>query len=266
MGLANDYETAAGEEGSDDEGISDEQYRWLQEQLAHIGQLRIEDDEEEKEWVDPSGGLLVNIYAACEEGDTEKLAINLADLQQTEHSIDTPGPDGDAALHLACLYGNKPCVEALIAAGCKLDPINREDGTSPLHDAAAGGYLGIAQLLLDKAGPAMVTQQDADGDTPLHNAARGGHLRFVQYLLELGADPSAVNGDGKTPAAESEEADVVAALVAAAATKQRQPQQPAAAKDAAAAATADTAAPAEAETKAAESAQDKEKPKGAADE
>jgi hypothetical protein len=60
-------------------------------QLAHIGQLRIEDDEEEEEWVDPSGGLLVNIYAACEEGDTEKLAINLADLQQTEHSIDTPG-------------------------------------------------------------------------------------------------------------------------------------------------------------------------------
>lgn len=60
-------------------------------QLAHIGQLRIEDEGEEEEWVDPSGGLLVNIYAACEDGDTEKLAINLADLQQTEHSIDTPG-------------------------------------------------------------------------------------------------------------------------------------------------------------------------------
>lgn len=62
-------------------------------QLAHIGQLRIEDDEEEEEWVDPSGGLLVNIYAACEEGDTEKLATNLADLQQTEHSINIPGMD-----------------------------------------------------------------------------------------------------------------------------------------------------------------------------
>jgi hypothetical protein len=60
-------------------------------QLAHIGQLRIEDEEEEEEWVDPSGGLLVNIFAACEEGDTEKLAVNLADLQQTEYSIDTPG-------------------------------------------------------------------------------------------------------------------------------------------------------------------------------
>lgn len=41
--------------------------------------------------MDPSGGLLVNIFAACEEGDTDKLAINLADLQQTQHSIDTPG-------------------------------------------------------------------------------------------------------------------------------------------------------------------------------
>jgi hypothetical protein len=60
-------------------------------QLAHIGQLRIEDEEEEVEWVDPSGGLLVNIFAACEVGDTEKLAVNVSDLQQTEHSIDTPG-------------------------------------------------------------------------------------------------------------------------------------------------------------------------------
>jgi hypothetical protein len=60
-------------------------------QLSHIGQLRIEDEEEEVEWVDPSGGLLVNIFAACEVGDMEKLAVNVSDLQQTEHSIDTPG-------------------------------------------------------------------------------------------------------------------------------------------------------------------------------
>ena len=68
----------------------------------------------------------------------------------------TAGPDGDTAIHLACLYGQKGCVEALIAAGCKLDPINSEDGTTPLHDAAAGGYAGIAQLLFDKAGLGMV--------------------------------------------------------------------------------------------------------------
>jgi len=50
-------------------------------------------------------------------------------------------------------------VEALIAAGCKLDPVNSDDSTSPLHDAAAGGYLSIVQLLLDKAGPGMVSLQ-----------------------------------------------------------------------------------------------------------
>lgn len=69
------------------------------------------------------------------------------------------GPDGDTALHLACLYGHKACVDALVAAGCKLDPVNSEDGTSPLHDAAAGGYLDIVTLLLDKAGAGMVPLQ-----------------------------------------------------------------------------------------------------------
>lgn len=38
--------------------------------------------------------MLVNIYAACEEGDTEKLAVNLAELQQTEYSIDSAGTAG----------------------------------------------------------------------------------------------------------------------------------------------------------------------------
>lgn len=75
------------------------------------------------------------------------------------HTLMLTGPDGDTALHLACLYGHQACVEALIAAGCKLDPVNSDDNTSPLHDAAAGGYLGIVQLLLDKAGPGMISLQ-----------------------------------------------------------------------------------------------------------
>lgn len=50
-------------------------------------------------------------------------------------------------------------MDALVAAGCKLDPVNSEDGTSPLHDAAAGGYLDIVTLLLDKAGAGMVPLQ-----------------------------------------------------------------------------------------------------------
>jgi ankyrin repeat protein len=191
--------------------------QWLQEQLAHIGNLRIEADEEEDEWVDPSGGVLVNIFAACEEGSMQQLTTNIQELKDTQYTVDTPGPDGDTALHLACLYGHQQCVELLLQEGAKADPVNPEDGTTPLHDAAAGGYAGIVQLLLEKAGPGSISSQDSDGDTPLHNAARGGHLAVVQQLLSAGAVPSVVNSSGRTPAGESDDAEVVRALVGAAA-------------------------------------------------
>lgn len=196
--------------------------QWLQEQLAHIGNLHISGaDEEEDEWVDPSGGLLVNIFAACEEGSLEQLATNIQDLKETAYNLDTPGPDGDTALHLACLYGRRDCAELLLQEGCKADPVNPEDGTTPLHDAAAGGYLDIVKLLLSKSGTSMINCQDADGDTALHNAARGGHLEVVQYLLHQGALPSIVNSSSKTAAGESDNPDVVRALVAAAAAALR---------------------------------------------
>lgn len=64
-------------------------------QLAHIGHLRIEDEEESEDWVDPSGGLLLNMFEACETGDVTKLTASLADLAAAEgsqqHSVDTPG-------------------------------------------------------------------------------------------------------------------------------------------------------------------------------
>jgi ankyrin repeat protein len=179
--------------------------------------LRIEADEEEDEWVDPSGGVLVNIFAACEEGSMEQLVTNIQELKDTQYDVNTPGPDGDTALHLACLYGHQQCAELLLQEGAKADAANPEDGTTPLHDAAAGGYAGIVQLLLEKSNPGSIGLQDSDGDTALHNAARGGHLAVVQQLLAAGAAPSVINSSGKTPAGESDDQEVVRALVAAAA-------------------------------------------------
>lgn len=212
---------------SEGEGLSEEQYEWLQQQLAHIGNLHIETagDEEEEDWADPSGGVLVNIFAACEEGSVEQLAVNVAELKDTQQSINTPGPDGDTALHLACLYGHLQCVEVLLQEGAKADVVNTQDGTTALHDAAAGGYLEIAQLLLNRSGASIVSQQDTDGDTALHNAARGGHLEVVQLLLQQGADPTVKNSSGKTAAGESDDREVVRALVAATAGLGQQAQQ-----------------------------------------
>jgi ankyrin repeat protein len=67
-----------------------------------------------------------------------------------------------------------------------------DDGAVPLHDAAAGGYLRLCEMLL-AAAPAALHQADAEGDTPLHNAARGGHEDVVALLLSHGADPTVLN-------------------------------------------------------------------------
>jgi len=183
--------------------------------LVCPGNLHVtEVDEDEDEWQDPSGGILVNIFAACEEGDAEALEVNLQDLpndvadKAAPYSINTPGPDGDTALHLACLYGHLQCVQKLLDAGSSPNAINPEDKTSPLHDAAAGGYLDLLQLLIAKGGADVLQQQDMDGDTALHNAARGGHPAVVQYLLQQGANPALRNAAGHTAAEEADEPEV----------------------------------------------------------
>lgn len=252
MALSDRPDVEENRDSDEGEGLDEEQYEWLQQQLAHIGNLHIEAaaDDEEEEWVDPSGGVLVNIFAACEEGNVDQLATNIAELRNTQQTLDTPGPDGDTALHLACLYGHLDCVKLLLQEGAKVDVVSAEDETTPLHDAAAGGYLEIVQLLLSKAEASILPLQDADGDTALHNAARGGHLAVVQYLLQQGADSTTKNSSGKTAAGESDDRDVISALVAAAlgrskpataASQQQQQQQPAETGAASAAMQQDTA-------------------------
>lgn len=62
----------------------------------------------------------------------------------------------------------------------------------PLWPPARGGGAGAFQLLVE-AGVA-VNQQNY---TPLMAAAERGSLKLVERLLELGADPMAVDNEGK---------------------------------------------------------------------
>ncbi len=171
------------------EGVADlsaDEYEWLQQQLLNVGVTLAagpaeDEDASEAEWADPSAnGTLSGMLEACEEGDADELAQLLGQLSV---SVDTPGPDGDCCLHIASLYGNESCVERLLQAGSRADVVNQQDGSTALHDAAAGGFLPVVKMLLAQAtdGAAastsgLVNNADEDGDTPLHNAARGGHL------------------------------------------------------------------------------------------
>ena len=72
----------------------------------------------------------------------------------------------------------------------------RDGGYYPLHFAANGGDLSIANLLL-QAG-ATVDAVDDDGRTALHCAAYDGKIQVVEALLNAGADKAVKDQDGMT--------------------------------------------------------------------
>ena len=75
--------------------------------------------------------------------------------------------------------------------------MNAQDGDTPLHLAAAGGYLEAATLLLEKG--ADVEDRSTTGWTPLHRAAYGGHAEVCALLLDRGADATVTDNDDETP-------------------------------------------------------------------
>lgn len=134
------------------------------------------------------------LFDACGAHDSAKVA---ALLPRARDHINALGPEGDTLLHIASLYGFADLVEALLAAGA--DPeVKDESGSTPLHDASAGGYLPIVARLLQVC-PQLALEEDDDKESALHCAARGGFPEVVAALLAAGADRAKVNAEGATP-------------------------------------------------------------------
>lgn len=74
---------------------------------------------------------------------------------------------------------------------------HRYTGDSPLHAAAAGYRIEIANALL--AVGADVDAHDQNGATPLHRAVRNRCAAAVNVLLDHGADATLRNRPGSTP-------------------------------------------------------------------
>lgn len=68
---------------------------------------------------------------------------------------------------------------------------------SPLHWAAAQGYVEMMQVLVDKGYD--INTQDANGFTPLHYAAAIGSFNGVEFLVNRGADVYLANNRNMTP-------------------------------------------------------------------
>lgn len=117
----------------------------------------------------------------------------MADLLQK--AIDEKGID--------CANARKAEVDTLLkdarnwAVNGYVEVRDLKTGGTPLHVAAAKGYIEVAKILLEECS-AEVDSVDYEGWTPLHAAALWGQKDAVALLLRYGADPLIKNYSGQT--------------------------------------------------------------------
>jgi ankyrin repeat protein len=129
----------------------------------------------------------------------------------------------------AAMWGNKECLEFLIAKGVNINDKNIYSGKTALYAAAEKGHKEIMELLIAKgadvnakaddgstlldyaikykekvaelliAKGANVNAKNSDGSTPLHHIPYDTNLNLAKLLIAKGADVNAKANDGSTP-------------------------------------------------------------------
>ncbi|CAM9659061.1 unnamed protein product, partial [Phaeothamnion confervicola] len=116
----------------------------------------------------------------------EQLAIRvLAQLASTDSSLqeelNCPDDSGYSLLHYTCLYSLGTLVPVLLARGASVhQPSACGQRLTPLHCAAIGGDLALAQALLQAGAAAGAV--DAAGATPAQHAFACGHHEMGWWL------------------------------------------------------------------------------------
>lgn len=138
-----------------------------------------------------------NVAAVNCDGD---LAIDVADIEQMkkliQSEIDEQGIDPEEARNEEKSLMLKDAEQWLANKSSLVDDPNPKTGATPLHVAAAKGYLDVIKIVLQCG--ADVDKQDVDGWTPLHAAAHWGQREAAQILVENHTDMEAKNYVGQT--------------------------------------------------------------------
>eukprot|EP00947_MAST-08B_sp_MAST-8B-sp1_P005572 g5572.t1 len=121
------------------------------------------------------------VVAARGERDTimELLLKAGADIEKTNGNGDTP-------LIVAAENGHEKAVTLLLAAGADKDKVASIGGFTALAVAAQYGRVKVVEAL-SKAG-ADKNKVDNDGYSPLHHAASGGYPKVIAILMKGGAE------------------------------------------------------------------------------
>ncbi|KAF7850329.1 hypothetical protein BT93_L5622 [Corymbia citriodora subsp. variegata] len=141
----------------------------------------------------PDGTSLISL--AVEAGNLEILKILIA----SGASVNNKNEHADRILHKAAAMDRVDLMEVLFKAFKDvIDPNEpNADGRTPLHVAAANGFVDAVRFCVEAGADADAT--DSAGSTPLHLAAAAGNAEAVEYLVEHSTYARhAVDGDGKT--------------------------------------------------------------------
>jgi len=137
------------------------------------------------------------LYIACRNAHADVVRFLL-----TKHpDLTFKAYNGATALHWAHFGGSPAIVEMLDAAGADAGALDDALGCTPrvfgVSTLANWGFAAILKRRLD-ADPSLATAFDGH-TSPLHQAARGGNVPCAKLLLDRGANPALQDERGKTP-------------------------------------------------------------------
>ncbi|XP_073344802.1 transient receptor potential cation channel subfamily A member 1-like [Pagrus major] len=89
--------------------------------------------------------------------------------------------------------GDLALLENLVKKSPEVLSEKDECGASPLHHAAAGGYITLIQFITTVKEPQGLNCCDEQGNGPLHWAVENNKAESCRALLDLGADPNLLN-------------------------------------------------------------------------
>ncbi|KAJ8944327.1 hypothetical protein NQ318_016134 [Aromia moschata] len=96
-------------------------------------------------------------------------------------------------------------MKKMAASGGNLECYDSQ-GATPLHIAAANGYISVVEFLLDHG--VRTDVKDKDDWQPSHAAACWGHLEVLELLAQAGANLNAKNKHDETPSDICEDPEI----------------------------------------------------------
>ncbi len=120
-------------------------------------------------------------------------------LIQHGADLDAATGRGRTALHLAAWGGNARLISLLLHAGADPDVVEKSaDGYTPLAYAAVGNHRDAVRALAEGGAELGPFERSRMGSALMAAAWHGAEPETLKLLIELGSDPNATNGAGRT--------------------------------------------------------------------